>query len=235
MAKRTRPAKPKSPLVVRLDEIQSRIADQLKPLGFRKRGRTLRRETDNEVLQIIALQAGPVEIGPPSPEPLSHLRQDFFGKFTVNLGVYVPEIHARTNPPVSSSRVISDAYCSIRSRLGHLAEGKDIWWSIPESDDSDIDDITAQIIHVALPFLDRFGTRDLIVRDWVAYNERSGSNVARLDVAMILLRRGNKVGATQMFQDHIKRNEAEEPAPHIRNHLEYVRNLAVRLGLELNH
>jgi len=219
--------KPKSPIVVRLDEIQSRIGKSLQPLGFKRKGRTFRRETDHEVLQIIALQAGPFEIGPPLPPSVSYMRPDLYGKFTINLGVFVPEIHERTNPPVTKSRVINDAYCSIRTRLSHIGEGEDVWWSVLDCDDEDIEDIIALLLHVGIGFLDRFRTRELIVRDWISENERIG----RLDVAMILLRHGDKQGARRLFEDHLKVSEAEGSEPFRVNHRSYVRELAARLGL----
>ena len=217
----------KSPIVTRLDEIQCGIGKALEPLGFKRKGRTFRRETDHEVLQIIAFQAGPFELGPPLPPQVSHLRPDLYGKFTINLGVFVPEIHERTNPPVSMKRVISDAHCSIRTRLPHIGEGEEIWWSILDCADRDIDDITALLMHVGVPFLNRFKTRDLIVRDWISENGRIG----RLDVAMILLRRGERLGAKRLFADHLRKSEAEGSEPYRQNHRRYVHELATRLGL----
>jgi len=218
--------KTKSPIAIRLDEIQSRIGKALQPLGFKRKGRTFRRETDHEVLQIIALQAGPFEIGPPLPPQASHLRPDLYGKFTINLGVFVPEIYERTNPPIAMSRVISDAHSSIRTRLPHIDEGEDIWWPILDSADEDVEDILALLIHVGIPFLDRFRTRELIVRDWISANQRIG----RLDVAMILLRQGDKQGAKRLFEEHLQVSEAEGSEPYQVNHRRYVRELATKLG-----
>lgn len=219
--------KPKSPIVARLDEIQSRIGKSLQPLGFKRKGRTFRRETDHEILQIIAFQAGPFELGPPLPPQVSHFRPDLYGKFTINLGVYVPEIHERTNPPISMNRVICDAHCSIRTRLPHIGEGEEIWWQILDCTDEDVEDISALLIHVGVAFLDRFRTRELIVRDWISANERIG----RLDVAMILLRQGDKLGAARLFADHLRKSEAEGSEPNRQNHRRYVRELATKLGL----
>lgn len=219
--------KSKSPIVVRLDEIQSKIGNSLQQLGFKRKGRTFRRETDTEVLQIIAFQAGPFEIGPPLPPEVSHLRPDLYGMFTINLGVFVPEIHERTNPPISMNRVICDAHCSIRTRLPHIVEGEEFWWPILDCTEEDVEDITALLLHVGIAFLDRFRTRELIVRDWISANERIG----RLDVAMILLRRGDKLGATRLFADHLRKSEMEGSEPFRQNHRWYVRELAMKLGL----
>lgn len=216
----------KSPIARRLDDVQNRLAALLKPLGFARKGRTFRRETEPGIFQIIALQAGPFEIGPPLPEPVKHLREDYYGKFTVNLGVFVEEIFERTNPPVSPNRVISDAHCSIRTRLGHITARDDLWWSLIEDQGDLADDIGALLLHVGIPFLERFKSRDQVVRDWIRFNETelAVTAVARLDVAMVLLKRGDHVGARRLFQEHLDKTE-------LRNHAAYVRELAVKLGL----
>ncbi len=215
----------KSPIVRRLDDVQNRLATLLKPLGFARKGRTFRRDTEPGILQIIALQAGPFEIGPPLPPPVKHLREDYYGKFTVNLGVFVEEVFERTNPPVNANRVISDAHCSIRTRLGHITAHDDLWWSLTEERADLADDIGALLLHVGIPFLERFRSRDQIVRDWIHFNETelAVTAVARLDVAMVLLKKGDRVGARRLFQEHLDRTE-------LKNHATYVRELAIKLG-----
>lgn len=216
----------KSPVVQQLDDVQSNLAFLLKPLGFIRKGRTFRRQTEPGLFQIIALQAGPFEIGPPPPEPAKHLRENYYGKFTLNLGVFVDEIFARTNPPVSPNRVINDAYCSIRTRLGHITSHEDTWWSLEECPSNLVDDIAALILHVGIPFLDRFRSRDQIIRDWISFNENelAITAVARLDVAMVLLRNGDRTAARRPFQEHLNGTK-------LRNHAAYVKELSVKLGL----
>jgi hypothetical protein len=215
-----------SPVVLRLNEVQNRFARTLKPLGFARKGRTFRRRAEDSFFQILALQAGPFEIGPPPPESVKHLRPDLYGKFTINLGVYVAETHERSNPALTEDRVLTDAHCAIRTRLGNIALGEDTWWNLASLDDDGIDDLLALILHVGIPFLERFKTRALIVSDWIAFNERERrlSNVARLDVAMILLKLGDRTAAGQLLQEQIKQTDL----PH---HAAYVRELAARLGL----
>ena len=176
----------KSPNVQRLDEIQSRLATLLKPLGFARRARTFRRETEPGILQIIALEAGRFEIGPPLPEPVKHWRPNDYGKFTVNLGVFVEEMYERTNPPRGAEQVINDAHCCIRTRLSHITDNDDEWWSLTDHRDDLADDISALLLHVGIPFLQRFRTREQIVKDWIGFNEtdRHLTQVARLDVAI---------------------------------------------------
>lgn len=199
----------------------------LKPLGFRRKGRTFNRQTEEGVLQIIALQAGPYEIGPPLPKSVAHLRPDLYGKFTVNLGVFVQEVFERTNPGFLPRGVVSDAHCAIRTRLSHITSHVDTWWPLTNETETLVDEIGALLIDVGVPFLDRFGTRDQIVKRWVSFNENELriTLVARLDVAMVLLKRGDVEGARALFREHLAKPDI------LMNHAEYVRELSVRLGL----
>ncbi|CAN5477703.1 hypothetical protein BH10PSE5_BH10PSE5_16440 [soil metagenome] len=216
----------KSGVVIALDAFQTELGALLKPLGFRRKGRAFNRQTETGVVQVIALQAGPHEIGPPLPASVASLRPNLYGKFTINLGVYVEEVFARTNPDHLPRGAISDAHCSIRTRLSHIMSGEDVWWPLPTPCDLS-QELTAAVLNKGLSFLDQFSSRDQIVEGWVRFNENELliTRVARLDVAMILLRNGDREGARDLFQDHLA--QADGPA----NHVEYVRELAIRLGL----
>lgn len=215
----------KSVVVQRLDTLQARLATVLKPLGFRRKGRFFNRETEPGLVQVIGLQAGQYEIGPPLPPPVQHWRPNLYGQFTVNLGVYVEEVHARDHPAKRLARV-ADYHCAIRVRLSVLTEDRDQWWPLEAEVGETADDLAAMLLAVGVPFLDRFHRRDAIVSDWIAYNEaeRRLSNVARLDVAMILLARGDATTATQLFEDQI----ASSALP---RHQDYVREKGASLGL----
>ena len=216
----------KSLIVQRLDEVQGHLASLLRPVGFDQKGRAFRREMEIDIFQIIALQPGRFELGPPLPEPFKYLRPNNYGKFTVNVGVYVKEMHERTNPSLNPKRVINDAHCSIRTRLSGITDNDDQWWNLTENCEDIAKDIGALLIHVGIPFLGRFSSREQILRDWVRFNEteRRITQVARLDVAMVLLKNGDPVGARRHFQQHL--SDTKLP-----NHAAYVRKLAVELGL----
>ncbi|WP_333702958.1 DUF4304 domain-containing protein [Sphingobium yanoikuyae] len=220
----------KSENVQRLDLIQSALAGLTEPFGFRRKGRTLVKTVDSDILQIIALQAGPFEIGEPLPPEAAHLRPNFYGKFTVNLGIFVPEMFERTNPGFIPRGVITDAHCSIRSRLSHITSHQDIWWHLKDPKEELVDEIGALLIHVGIPFLGRFSSRDTIIRDWVNFNshELLITPVARLDTAMVLLKRGDVAAAKAAFEEHLIEYNRNPRNP---THGSYVRELALRLGL----
>lgn len=209
----------KSTVVKALNAFQADLNALLKPLGFLRKGRAFNRQTEPGLVQVITLQAGPYELGPPLPPPVAALRPDLYGKFTINLGVFVDEVFARTNPDHPPRGAISDAHCGIRTRLSHITSGEDVWWPLPTAAELS-GRLNEQILNVGLSFLDRFASRDQIVRDWISFNETELllTRVARLDVAMILLTRGDREGARKLFQDHL--TYAEGPA----NHLGYVKS-----------
>ncbi len=175
------------------------------------------------------MQAGPFQIGPPLPPTAAHRRPNLYGQFTVNLGVFVPEIYERTNPPLATNRAVTDAHCDIRTRLGRT-ESHEIWWSLASDVGALVDDIGALLIDEGIPFLERFGSRHAIIRDWVKFNDGEWglTSVARLDTAMIVLRQGDIDAARQLFQDHLDEYRKNPINP---GHGTYVRELALRLGL----
>lgn len=116
----------KSIVVRRLDEVQAGLAAVLKPLGFRRKGRFFNRETEPGLVQVIGLQAGQYEIGPPLPPPVEHWRPNLYGQFTINLGVFIEEAYRRDNPN-GRLGTIGDYHCQIRSRLSDLGDACDRW------------------------------------------------------------------------------------------------------------
>jgi hypothetical protein len=145
---------PKSEIVAGLDEILKPIAAVLKQKGFQKSGRTFNRLRDDGMVHVISFQMGQFPIG---NYVIPGLRENLYGKFTVNLGVMLPcvlEIERGSKP----KKIYHEYDCQIRERLGSLAmEGKkDIWWNIQPPFDSVTSDITTLLENLGIPFLDQF-------------------------------------------------------------------------------
>ena len=70
----------KEELKSNLDKIQNEIFEFLKPLGFKKKGRTFNRQTEDGIYQVINIQSGQVY-------------STAYGSFTINLGIMVKEIY----------------------------------------------------------------------------------------------------------------------------------------------
>lgn len=116
---------PKSEFSVQVDEIQRAVAPLFKSQGFRKRGRTYNRLTGDELVHVVNFQMG--AFNPPGTTYFPGLRENLHGLFTVNLGVYIPEI-ARRHGGGPATSFVQEYRCSLRARLGNLTgERQDIW------------------------------------------------------------------------------------------------------------
>jgi hypothetical protein len=80
-----------STYVKALDDIQKALTGFLKPLGFKRKGRTYNRQVSDGLVQAVNLQMGQFPIG---DYVIPGLRESHYGRFTVNLGVALPAVCA---------------------------------------------------------------------------------------------------------------------------------------------
>lgn len=217
---------PKSANVISLDRVQSALAELLKPIGFRNRGRTFRRTCDGDLVQVVNLQAGPYEIGPPPPKVFAWLRPNLHGLFTINLGVHIPEAFDRMIEGFAGTVHIQ--HCAVQTRLGNLVRGKEIWWTLGRGLDRSIDAIRGGMIEHGIPFLDHYADRNVIIRDHVAMDTAGLLACGRLDAVMILCKRGERAAAQAVLKEHWRALKAGPPHP---GHELVVHDLSRRLGL----
>jgi hypothetical protein len=142
----------KSAYVAALDQIQLLMTGLLKPLGFRKSGRAYNRSVEDGLVHVVGFQMGEYPIG---DYVIPGIRESFYGRFTVNLGVMLPAVRDMEYP--LSGRFVQEYHCEIRSRLGALGfAGEDVWWDL----DYRIAETGAEIVGAmrqkGVPFLDRF-------------------------------------------------------------------------------
>lgn len=120
-----------SDLAHTFDKLQARLDPMLRQFGFRKHGRTYNRPTPEDLTQVIGFQMGRFDPLPGAMH-IPGLRENLYGKFTVNLGIYVPEV-ARNHGGGEAKSVVQDGNCCIRTRLGRKAD-KELWWKISDSE-----------------------------------------------------------------------------------------------------
>lgn len=157
-------AKEKTKSVQAMDEVQASIRPFLKDLGFRARARAFNRTTSDGITQVIEFQLG--RFDPPGAYYVG-FRQNLYGKFTVNVGVYIPEVHKYTYPGGGQLAFVHEYDCWVRERLGNLGpEHQDIWWDLEV-----VHEQAAEVFHRlerdAFPFLAQFETRDAILQQWM--------------------------------------------------------------------
>lgn len=212
----------------KMDEVQVCLTQFLKPLGFRKSSRNYNRTEEDGVVQVVNLQTGMYELGSPLPPSVQHWRPNLYGKFTVNLGVWVSDIeHAEPKGPWP--KFIIEARCSIRTRLSDLAGHNDLWWSLDEPKEKTLTEIISLLDTKGLLFLERFSTRDKIISEWVQFNDREMklTNRSKLDVGIILATAGRQSEAVTIIEDHLQ-------ASSHKHHNSHVREVAEKLHLTLS-
>ncbi len=213
---------PASPFVKEVDGIQKALKTSLKDHEFLVRGRTFNRATSDGLVQVINLQMGPSD--PPGTTYIPGLRSNLHGLFTINLGVYIPEV-AEIHGGGLAKAWVQEYSCSIRARLGRdMNEAKDIWWPA-KNERNIVFDIHSLLMSSGLEFLERFSSRDKILTEL----EGHGANlnycaVPRIISAIIFAKRGQIETARDLMSAQTK--ETLNP-----NHPTYVRELAKRMGL----
>ena len=207
----------KSEFAERLDLVQTQFSGVLRPLGFRRSGRTYNRTTPEGLVQVINLQISRPD---PVPPQLASLREaGRHDKFTVNLGVWVPEV-SKYHGMEPRSKTIQDYDSHVRARLGQFATPpSDLWWALDEAWPACTAKALALLQAGGLPFLERMGTRDGIVAEWLGRAPDS-----RIVVAIIEARRGRPDIARHLLA-------AQIASTRMTNHHAYVRVVAKQLEL----
>lgn len=209
---------PKSEFALAVDRIQAEIRPFLAAQGFRARGRTFNRTSHDGLTHVVNLQMGPSD--PPGTIHVPFLRENFHGKFTINLGVHVPEVH-RELVGARPRGWIQDYDCCVRERLG--ATDRDIWWRA-RFEPAVVEDVRTLLATAGFPWFERFATRDRIERAWKDRAENMGAGLPpRIVLAVILIERGEKERARALLAAQAR--ETDVPG-----HREYVHELAKRFG-----
>ena len=214
---------PKSDFHVAVDDIQATIRPWLIERGFRVRGRAFNRVTDDGLTDVLSIQMGAFD--PPGTVPIPGLRENLHGLFTVNLGVYIPEValhHGGGGPKLW----VHEYHCAIRARLGELcSDGHDVWWRAEAS--SEVIDAVRESLRVAgLPWLGRFASRSQILNELRDPSAQRWGGPPRIVRAIILAARGEAVEARSLLGAQASDRTIVNP-----QHTSYVRELALRLGL----
>lgn len=205
-----------------MDELQGRLNPLLRQFGFRRHGRTYNRVTSDGLTQVVGFQMGAFD--PPGTTYFPGLRENLYGRFTVNLGVYVPEV-AREHGGGPAKAVVHDYNCCVRARLGQVT-GRDLWWGISAAG-SLLAEMHERLQEEAFPFFRAFESREQIVREFRMDPDSVLSPTPRIVCAIILFFRGDRDEAHHLLMQQV-RDAVDHP-----NHSLYVIGLARRLGLDL--
>lgn len=213
----------KSIYTERLDYIQQETDRFLKPLGFKQKGRTYNRTMSEGLVHVINFQMGAYEF---SSAILPGIRESMYGRFVINLGVFLPCVHNTEH--AKEIKFCKDYYCQIRQRTGILAHGKDIWLKLGRHYKKTAKTVIQEIDQYGLMFLDIFRTYDDVVRYYDDYGFIPGSNQRRsqFEVSIILFHQGNRQKAFAYLDEIIN---DEEGGPHHKGFIRYVKHFKLKL------
>lgn len=212
---------PKSDFTKHLDAIQAHVARFLKPLAFRKKGRTYNRATEGGLVQVVNFQMGQYPIGEHYVIP--GIRENYYGKFTVNLGVLLPCIwDVERQKPVPD--FVQEYCCTIRGRLASLAFGIDQWFELMPETSALAATLVQLFDKFGLPFLDQFPDYAAVLAYFDAHGDLPFQNTGRaaLEAAIVAHHIGNSQKARCLF--------AKAHSTDHKGFRQHVSTLANRLG-----
>jgi hypothetical protein len=186
-----------------IDELlKLHLKPTLKELGFKCKSSTFFRQ-NGELVEVISLQK-------------SASNTAIEGKFTINLGVYWPQVQTILGSTLENLPP-KEYDCTLRERLGSLfSQGGDFWWGIRQ--DSDIRsvclDVAEKIRVFGLPWLKRAAS----------LNEAVGMAQNREAVVFYTMK-GECERAVASIEEAIAKNKHARPM---------YQSLATKLGLKLN-
>jgi Domain of unknown function (DUF4304) len=186
------------------------------------RNRTFNRLTTDGLTHVVNFQMGSFD--PPGTTYIPGFSENLYGKFTVNVGVYVPEV-AQYHGGGEPKHFVQEYHCCVRARLSSLRqEPKESWWKIRD-DRQTADEVRERLELDAFPFLARFESRDGLLNELLqAPDLGSIGGPPRIVSAIILTARGEPGKARALLAAQV-RNAGNL------SHAEYVRTLARKLGL----
>ena len=206
-----------------LDEIQKTVHTELKAFGFKKKGRTHNKVLDNGIIQVVNFQMGKYEFE--NTIEIPDLRINRYGKFTVNIGVFVPELYEKTFKRKPKD-FIQEYDCEIRGRINNEVEGTELWFSLESDTQSTAEFIIDRLKSDIQKWLDRFNSRTKIVAELTQLKEITFSPREKLCGAIIELEIDRKNGE-RIFNEYYNSIETKKP------HKNYVSELAKQLNIKL--
>lgn len=182
-----------------VDIIEKIVYEYLKPLGFRKHGRTLHRFVDDDISQVVNFQNG-------CPSKGVH------DILWINLGIRIPEcVERKFSLEEPLKKYYHEYECNIRTRLGSLVDGKDTFYDLKKDPYKIANDIVKRIKKYAMPVFDVLDSRNAVLKHRMEYPhfDQFSNRLIQLEEAMILGRNGDIVAASRLFNAYYQGALAE--------------------------
>ena len=213
-----------------VDEIEKAVYAEMKPLGFKKHGRTFHRFVDGDISQVINFQIG----CPP---------KGIYDVLWVHIGIRVPECELRSFEPEDTLKKYYPAYCcNIRSCLKEIEGKKEDYYDLHDSIQEITNDVLRQIKDHVIPAFNTLNSRSAILENRKIFPHLDVLNrrLTLLEEAMIWGRMGNLQKAEEAFNKYYDSNAQEykghegwKSYGYLRAHLDYLEELADKLRIDI--
>jgi len=169
-----------------MDAIIHPIGLELKALGYRASSRIFNRNQPDGIIHVVHFQMG--------------LRWSIRGRFTIEIGIFVPEVYEAFFGKVTP-KFIPSYFCEERERLGVLGKkNEDIWWELSGSEKNVIHEILKLLLDDGERYLAQFGTREKLLSQYEQERQRKALSQRKiLMMAIILTHLGKKGQAKDLL------------------------------------
>jgi hypothetical protein len=214
----------KSPLALKLEAGLEPVDQVLRSIGFKAKGRVYNRRTAEDIVHVVQVRM--TRSDPPGTPEIPGFREDLYGTFSVNLGIYVPEVgrHWMHWQPVRPFP--GEVDCCIRLDLTEVGpEATPGLWKI-NADRGTYESIVMRLKRDAVPFFAHYSTRAPFLAP--AFTESADYGTGgppRVIAAIILAEMGRREEALRLLHDQSRR--VSKPG-----HTEVLQGLAARLGID---
>lgn len=206
-----------------MQQVVAMTVPLLKTHGFNKRRHSFNRKTPGGLVHVLDFQMGPYM--PPGTQELPPIRVNLYGKSTVNVGVFVPQLAPLVGRPTPKAWV-NEYDCHLRHRIGELLpERADTWWELEDPA------LAGQTVHdavdrYAIPWLDRITAADDIFAIYRAEGRLALGlpPAGPLYIGLLLLAEGNELAAEGTIRAYL----SEDLHP---NHRKYLAEFLPKVGL----
>ena len=200
--------------------ISAAMGQVLKPAGFRKRANSFNRTAQDGLVHHVSVQLGAYD--PSGKHAVPGVLPDLYGRYRVNLGVFVPEMN-RSGAPRSTW--INDYNCQLRWGLGDfLPGGFDQWWDL--RDRLSVEVVNRELTTKVLPHFEHFNSAEQVLDAWHERGPRAFGPItpkaAALDVADLLVARQRRDEAERLLETYVESVSLGDHAGHKQYLREYL-------------
>lgn len=196
--------------------IVSQHAPALKANGFRKRRHSFNRPASDGLVHVVNFWMAPKE--PPAWTEVPGLREQLYGHFRIDFGVYIPEM-ARTHTPRSAW--INEYDCHLRRSVGDLMPDREggFWWGL--DDPRAAVETGLALEQFGVPWLDGFPNHAAVLEGFEAVGPfpLGMTPAGGLDIADLYRAMGRTAEERRTLEQYVSRPVLRNHAPYLADHL----------------